>query len=69
MENELVSWKISRDSGVESRLMLPADGGDAGLQQIVLRQVGDTLLREHDVGLHGDYLFAHTLNMLFFQLE
>jgi hypothetical protein len=41
----------------------------SNLAQEVLGQIRHALLRENNIGLHPDDVFADLLNVLFFQLE
>lgn len=48
---------------------LPANSCDASLNEVVLREVRDSLLGEDNVWLEGDDLLTLTLNVLLFQLK
>jgi hypothetical protein len=45
------------------------DSCDAGLNQEMLRQIGDTLFREDNVRLQTDQIVADLLDIFFFQLQ
>ena len=66
------SWMPASDEmteGANSTGEPIPDGGDAGLDEEVLRQVGDALLGDDEVGLVGDDVVAYLLDVGLLLLE